>query len=60
MTEQDENYSAEETARRRDAVLKIMVNTPPQPRASNPSARKTRKPTGADRKRKTADRQQTS
>ena len=28
----DEEFSEEETARRRDAVLKIMVNTPPQPR----------------------------
>src|SRR5437660_994776 len=32
----NEEYPAEEAARRRDAVLKIMVNTPPQPRAKGP------------------------
>jgi hypothetical protein len=31
----DDEYSPEETARRRDAVLKIMVNTPQQPHATH-------------------------
>jgi hypothetical protein len=29
---QDERYSEEEAARRRDEVVKRMLNTPPQPR----------------------------
>lgn len=29
----DDAYSDEEAARRRDAVLKTMLNTPPQPRS---------------------------
>jgi hypothetical protein len=43
----DESYSDKEAARRRDAVLKQMLNTPPQPRkqdsakASKPKKRKT-------------------
>jgi hypothetical protein len=35
---QEDEYGPEETARRRDAVLKVMVNMPPQPR--NKPARK--------------------
>lgn len=39
-TEDDEQeYSADETARRRDAVLKIMVNTPPKPHATRSQVR---------------------
>ena len=35
--EQDENYSADEIARRRDEVVRRMANTPPQPKkASSP------------------------
>jgi hypothetical protein len=46
----DDQYGPEETAQRRDAVLKIMVNTPPQPHATRPAVRsKKRKSTGADR-----------
>ena len=38
----NEDYSPEEAARRRDEVLKRMLNTPPQPRAKSPSqSRKT-------------------
>jgi hypothetical protein len=60
QTDPDDQYAPDEAARRRDAVLKIMVNTPPQPRASNRPARKSRKSTGADRVRKDAARQQKS
>ena len=42
----DEQYSPEETARRRDAVIRRMANTPPQPRVS-PKA-KTAKESAAD------------
>jgi len=49
----DDNYSPEEAARRRDAVLKIMVNTPTQPRATRrPAEPKSRKSTGVGRARK--------
>jgi hypothetical protein len=58
--ETDEEYGPEETTRRRDAVLKIMVNTPPQPRPSNRQADKNRKSTGADRAQRASDRQQKS
>jgi hypothetical protein len=54
----DDQFSEEETARRRDAVLKIMVNTPPQPRISNRPAQGKRKPTGEGRAQKVVDRQQ--
>jgi hypothetical protein len=55
----DDQYSPDEAARRRDAVLKIMVNTPPQPRAiPRPAQLKTRKKTGEDRPRKASGRQQ--
>jgi len=37
--DQDE-YSEEETARRRDAVLKRMLETPPQPKRGKPAKRK--------------------
>jgi len=40
-------YSPEETARRRDAVLKILVNTPPQPHATRQSQTKERRKTTA-------------
>jgi hypothetical protein len=33
----DEQYSAAETVRRRDATIKQMLNTPPQPRKTKPS-----------------------
>jgi hypothetical protein len=58
MRSVDAEYSDEETARRRDAVLKIMVNTPPQPHANNRPTQKKRKPTGADRAQKAAARPQ--
>ena len=38
-----DEYDDEEIARRRDQVLKHMLNTPPKPRASNPP--RTRKTT---------------
>jgi len=56
----DDQYSPEEAARRRDAVLKIMVNTPPQPRVSNRPTQGKQKSTGAGRARKAADRPQKS
>jgi hypothetical protein len=46
----EEDYDPEETARRRDAVLKIMVNTAPQPRVSAPS------PKAGKRKKAASDR----
>lgn len=58
MRASDDEYSPEEAARRRDAVLKIMVNTPPQPRASNRQTQGKRKSTGAGRGRKASVRQQ--
>jgi len=55
----DDQYSPEETARRRDAVLKIMVNTPPQPRVTRrPVQPGKQKPTGADRAQKPSVRPQ--
>jgi hypothetical protein len=46
----DENYSAEEAARRRDEVIRRMANTPPQPRVMRPSRRpKKEGTTGLDR-----------
>lgn len=48
--DKDDEYTAEEAARRRDAVLKVMVNTPPRPRTSGLQDRaERRKPTGAGR-----------
>jgi hypothetical protein len=45
----DDQYSPEETAQRRDAVLKILVNTPPQPHATHrPVRQRRRKTTGED------------
>jgi hypothetical protein len=50
MRTPDDEYSPEDAARRRDAVLKIMVNTPPQPRATQSPARsKKQKSIGEDR-----------
>jgi hypothetical protein len=55
----DESFSPEETARRRDAVLKIMVNTPPQPHATRPPAQpRKRKPSGVGQSVKGGARQQ--
>jgi len=34
--EDTETYTPEETARRRDEVLRVMLNTKPQPRATAP------------------------
>ena len=47
--EQDENYSADEIARRRDEVVRRMANTPPQPKkASSPRLGK-KKSSASDR-----------
>jgi hypothetical protein len=54
----DDQYPADEAARRRDAVLKIMVNTPPQPRTSNRPVQKKRKSTAAGQAAKASARQQ--
>jgi hypothetical protein len=51
----DEQYDPEEAARRRDAVLKIMVNTPPQPRPGAPS-KTTRQSPSEDRVRRKSNR----
>lgn len=44
-----DEYSPEETARRRDAVLKILVNTPPQPQATRSTRPRKKKTTASDR-----------
>jgi hypothetical protein len=36
----DDRYNADETARRRDEVIKRMLSTPPQPRKQTPRATK--------------------
>ena len=36
---QDDQFSDDETAKRRDEVLKRMLNTPPKPRATRPQSR---------------------
>lgn len=36
----EDDYSPEEVERRRDAVLKIMVNTPPRPRSTQDRPKK--------------------
>lgn len=38
-----EHFSAEETAKRRDEVIRRMVNTPPQPKATNLRLKKKKK-----------------
>jgi hypothetical protein len=46
----DEQYSPEETARRRDEVIRRMANTPPQPHIKSPIRRpKKKKSTAVDR-----------
>jgi hypothetical protein len=47
MNPDDEKYSAPETARRRDEVVRRMANTPPQPKIIYHRERK--KKAGADR-----------
>lgn len=50
MSKRDEQYSDEETARRRDEVVRRMANTPPQPRVKSPSRQSgKKKPTGLGR-----------
>jgi hypothetical protein len=43
----DEEFSPEETARRRDSVVRRMANTPPQPKISPRSEKKSK--AGVDR-----------
>jgi hypothetical protein len=43
-------YSEEETARRRDEVIRRMANTPPQPRKPKNHPRRGKKTSTADRK----------
>jgi hypothetical protein len=53
MAKKDDNtYSEEETARRRDEVIRRMANTPPQPRVSRHPARRQKEAgsTASDRK----------
>ena len=44
-------YTEEETARRRDEVVRRMANTPPQPRKPKNSPRRGKKTPTADRKK---------
>lgn len=60
MNDDMDKFSEEETARRRDAVLKILVNTPPQPYATRQRQTKSRMTIASDRSgRKTSGRRQT-
>jgi hypothetical protein len=45
----DAEYSPDETARRRDEVVRRMANTPPQPKAKIPVRPEKKKRAGADR-----------
>jgi len=56
MSEQE--FTDQEVADRRDAILRVMVNTPPQPRTNNRPVRKSQKQTGAGQARKASDRPQ--
>jgi hypothetical protein len=47
----DDTYSAAETARRRDAIVRNMIATPPQPRTT-PKKRITSRVKSAPKKRK--------
>jgi hypothetical protein len=49
MKPAEEVYSAEETARRRDEVIRRMANTPPQPRVSLKTPAKAAKAPAEDR-----------
>lgn len=40
MTKEPQGFSAEETARRRDEVIRRMANTPPQHRTTRPKKAK--------------------
>jgi len=44
--EKDEAYEADEVERRRDKVLKHMLNTPPQPRKKPENAKPTKPVSG--------------
>lgn len=46
MNEKGENYSDEETTRRRDEVIRRMANTPPQPKVSPRPKKKTKAASG--------------
>ncbi|MDR3470877.1 MAG: hypothetical protein P4M09_04195 [Devosia sp.] len=39
MTKNEDEYGDEDTAKRRDEVLKRMLNTPPKPHATRPQSR---------------------
>ena len=50
MPRENDQYSEEETTRRRDTVVRRMANTRPQPRVKSLRRQpKKRKPTGSDR-----------
>jgi hypothetical protein len=57
----EESFTEEEIARRRDEVVRRMANTPPQPRIKPPGRRpKKEAPSGADRearKKRAADKE---
>jgi hypothetical protein len=48
MNSPEEQYSAEEAARRRDEVIRRMANTPPQPRATPKTSAKEAKASASD------------
>jgi hypothetical protein len=49
MLKPNEVYTEEETARRRDEVIRRMANTPPQPRISSKAPAKAAKAPAEDR-----------
>ena len=44
MDDASETYSPEETARRRDDIVRRMIATPPQPKATKPPGSKRGRP----------------
>lgn len=56
----DDDYTNDETARRRDEVIRRMANTPPQHRTKQDPPRKKAKATGVRRAAKRIDRRKKS
>lgn len=49
MSSSPDQYSEAETAKRRDKVLSVMLNTPPQPHAAKGKSRVEKKPAATKR-----------
>lgn len=46
---ESDNFSEQETVRRRDEVIRRMANTPPQPKSKTPNRPKRKRKAGASR-----------